>query len=78
MTAEEYRDAIMALDAWFESQGIQDADAAIVMAQLEAHHLARNFTTDSARHMATAFKGLFDTAMSKYLKEGDDEEKRLN
>ncbi|HEY6019290.1 MAG TPA: hypothetical protein VIY48_05115 [Candidatus Paceibacterota bacterium] len=67
MTQEEYVQAIIDLDKWFTSQGIEDSDAAIVMAQFVAHSFARNFDAEGMKKMTENFHVLVKAATSKYL-----------
>jgi len=79
MTLQEIADAIPALDAWFKSQDIEDKYAAIIVAELVAYHMSRNFDEENIEHMAGAFKALFDKSMLKYFRGKDkNEAKRLN
>ena len=77
MTIEEIASAIGALDNWFKSQEIEDKYAAIVMAELVALHMARNFSEEGAKAVAASFHTLFDKSMNRYF-EGKDEAQRLN
>lgn len=77
MTIKEIASAIGELDSWFKSQEIEDKYAAIIMSELVALHMARNFSEEGAKAMAASFHKLFDKSMNQYL-EGKDEAQRLN
>lgn len=78
MTHKELIEATMALDAWFKSQDIEDKYAAVVMAQLVAFQMARNFAEEDFDTMITSFKRMFENCIAQYRTGEADEAKRLN
>ncbi len=66
MTLDDIKGATAALLAWFDSQGIEDRYAAVVMASALGYQLSINFKEEDRAYMAAAFKTLLDKSISKY------------